>query len=88
MSEEQPIATAFSDAPNGTHRHEEFVFAGDIFWGTIYKIPNSTTQTRHQIETNNIVMIENIIEQCLPTLPAATHRLIARFAIRYPALPR
>ena len=75
--EEQPIALAFTDHKViDTPSLLEFVYDGDIFWGTISKNFIEKRCTTRELTTRNNIRLESPL---LPFLPACIRNIVLAY---------
>jgi hypothetical protein len=77
---EQPLAIAFCDP-----RCEEFVWDGDLFWGTIYRLLTTSRGSTRYLTLRNNARFEFLLLECLPTIcsPVIRHILCHYLHLHY-----
>ena len=90
--EELPVAIAFSDmqGPSDEILHE-YIFAGDLYWGTIFKVlrPPCILMTVRQAtihyDITNMRLLDENLAAVLPGFPVVVVDIIGRFSLgNYP----
>jgi hypothetical protein len=90
--EELPVAIAFSDmqGPSDEILHE-YIFAGDLYWGTIFKVLRppcifmTVRQATIHYDITNMRLLDENLAAVLPGFPVVVVDIIGRFSLgNYP----